>query len=325
VTLGDLLTNLYIDLGYPSSPPTDVTTRLTAQLNKAQRVILREPGLLRLRDTLAPLTFATVANQAVYGLPEAIVRIKAITERTNNRDLDEMTLPELRASDPGLTSTGTPWAYVPLGYRQVQLMPSTTGVWAVSSSASDTTQSAQINGIRSNGLMTGDLSATLTGLTRVAVGSAITDLVDIQSFSIAAVAVGVVSLYDAATNGNLLAQIPVGQTSAQYFTVQLYPTPTSAITYYVDGQLRIPVLNSSQDTPIIPEEFHDVLAAYARRLEYEKTGDNERMASALAEYTLGVQRLKHYVSSQPSEVLVFGQAAHRRFSRFGAWAPATDW
>lgn len=325
MNLGELLSDLYIAFDVQAAPATAVTTRFSGFLNKAHRAIIREPGLLRLRDTLSPLTFASVSGQAIYGLPNSLATIKAITERANNRDLDEMTVPELRANDPGLTSTGTPWAYVPLGYRPIQYVPASTGVWAASSSASDTTQTAQINGVRAAGLPTGDLQSTLTGTSRVAIGSTITDIVDLQTISISAVAVGIVSFYDAATNGNVLAQIPIGKTYPQYFCVQLYPAPTSAITYYVDGQLQILDMDDTQDVPMIPFEFHDLLLPYARMLEYERTGDDSRSQMARLEYQTGLSRLKYYISSMPSEIPVMGRPTTRRFSRFGPWAPATDW
>lgn len=319
MTLSELLSNLYIDLGFESSPPPSVTTRLTANLNKAQRAILREPGLLRLRDTLTPLTFTTEADRYIYGLPHALVRIKAISERDNDRDLDEMSIPQLRLTDPGFTATGTPWAYVPLSYRQVKNVPASTGLWAESTSGSDTTQVIRLSGVRADG-MPSSATATLTGQTRVQIGT-VTDYVDAQTISLSAVAAGVVTVYDAAVLGNEITQIPIGATSSQYFCVQVYPTPESAITYYVDGVMRLLPMVLSSDTPVIPEEFHDMLAAYARMREYEKTGDDERTQQAAKEYEIGMTRLKDFVQ-QPSEIPVMGRPQLRRYSRFGPWAPA---
>lgn len=321
MTLSEMLSNLYDDLGFDSTPAPSVVRRLTANLNKAQRAILREPGLLRLRDTLTPLTFTSESGRYIYGLPASLARITAITERDNDRDLDEMSIPELRLTDPGFTATGPPYAYIPLSYRQIENVPASTGLWAVSSSASDTTQAVYIDGVRASGLATGTVNATLTGLTRVAIGT-ITDYVDVKTVSISSTAVGIVTIYDAASAGNIIARIPVGAISPQYFCVQLYPTPASEITYYVDGSLRLTTMTIASDTPIIPEEFHDMLPAYARMREYEKTDDMERRALAAAEYDLGMTRLKHYVSSQPAEIPVMGRRVMRRYSRFGPWAPA---
>ena len=323
-TLGSLLSDLYRDLNFQGTPAADVTTRLTAYLNKSHQAILREPSLLRLRDTLSPLTFASVASQAIYGLPSQLARVYAVSERDNDRDLQSMTLADLRAGDPGLTSSGTPWAFVPLGYGPTKYAIATTGVWVASSDAADTTQVARVDGVRSGGLQTGDQTATLTGTTRVQIGS-FTDYVDIQAIIISAVGVGLISFYDASSSGNTLAEIPIGATSPRYFRVQLFPTPASAITYYVDGQLHIPSLAQTNDVPMLPEEFHDMLAAYARMREYERLGDDARMSNAGGEYELALSRLKHMIGTSPSEVLVMGQPARRRFSRYGAWAPAESW
>lgn len=321
MTLGELLTDLYADLGYAASPPAAVTTLLTRDLNKAHKALLREPSLTRLRDTLSPLTFASVADQAIYGLPTALERIRVLTERDNDREIEPISIADLRRLDPGLSSTGTPWAYVELGYRPVQAVPASTGIWAVSSSAADTTQTITINGVRSAGLPTGDVTATMTGTSRVALGT-LTDYIDVTGVSLSAAAAGVVSLYDASTGGTELAQIPIGARTSQYVCIQLYPTPTGAITYYVDGTMRIVELDDSQDSPMLPEEFHDLLAAYARMREYERKGDS-RLGVATDEWLRGLNRLKHYVSSQPGRSYVLGTASARHTSRYGPWYPAS--
>lgn len=323
-TLGTLLSDLYRDLNFQDTPATAVTTRLKAHLNKAHQAILREPSFSRLRDTTSPLTFASVANQAIYGLPAQINRVRAITERDNDRQLQPITLEELRADDPGLTATGTSWAFVPLSYGPIKYVPAATGIWVASSSASDTSQTAMVNGVRTGGIATGDQTATINGTTRTAIGS-FTDYVDVQTISISAVGVGLISFYDASTGGNTIAEIPIGKLSPRYFRVQLYPIPSSAITYYVDGQYDIPELDDTQDVPMLPEEFHDLLSAYARMREYERLGDNDRMMFAANEYTTGLSRLKHMVSTSPSEMPVMGRPVRRRFSRYGPWAPADTW
>ena len=323
-TLGSLLSDLYRDFNFQTTPATDVTTRLTAYLNQAHTNLLREPSLTRLRDTLAPLTFASVAAQTIYGLPANLVRIYSITERDNDRYLQSMTLAGLRAGDPGLTSSGTPWAFVPLGYGPLKYTPASTGIWVASSSASDTTQVARIDGVRAGGTPSVNITATLTGTTRVQLGT-LTDYVDLQNAQVDIVGVGTITFYDASSSGNAIAEIPIGATSPRYLRIQLFPTPASAITYYVDGQYNIPVMAVSGDVPMLPDEFHSLLAAYARMREYERQGDKERMRNAGDEYALGVTRLKHAVGTNPAEMLVMGQPTRRRFSRYGAWAPADTW
>lgn len=318
MTLSDLRALVYERLNYASSPGTPVQTRVTNMLNAAQRRILREPGLSRLRDTDAALTFASVSGQAIYGLPAAISRIRAITDRTNDRQLISIDVQTLRLSDPGVDASGTSDYYVPLGYKPTLLPPNASGLWAASSSAADTTQVLQLNGIRSGGLESGDVPTTLTGITRVALGT-FTDYVSVTSLTLDAVAAGLVTVYDAAVSGNTIAQIAIGKKSPQYFCVQLYPTPTTAITYYVDGTLKTPDMDDADDVPTLPEEFHDLVFYGALVEEYEKA-DDPRLASALRLYDLGLSRLKHAVGAFPDQQLHMG-ARLSRVSRLGPWYP----
>jgi len=328
VTVADLHADLCADLGFGAvaTAPSDLLARLLRHYNKAQRAILREPGLSRLRDTAAPMTFASVVDQAIYGLPSQLERITAITERDSDRVLMPLALRDLRSMDPALRASGGPPShFVPLGYRPVKHTIDSTGLWVASSSASDTTQTARIQGIKATGEPTGPLTASLNGVTRVQIASSITNFADVQEFTISAVGVGTISLYDAASSGNTLAEIPIGKQSSQYFVIQLYPTPGSAITYYVDGTLKIPELVNTQDVPIGPDSFHDLIGVWARMHEYEIKGDQERFVIAQAEYAKGLSRLKYSVANHAAEAPVLGGRASRHQSRYGAWAPIQPW
>jgi hypothetical protein len=320
VTKGQLLSILYERLNFAASPATDVTTRLGNALNEGHRMILREPGLQRLRDVAGPVTFASVASLGYYGLPAVLSDIRAITDRTNDRRLQTLSWTAVRSGDPGLDATGTPHGYVNVGIRQVKRLPVSTGLWAVSSSAADSTQTIQANGIRSAGDPTGDQTATLTGTTRVAIGT-LTDYVDVLQLSLSAVGAGVVDIYDAAAAGNLLASIPVGALHPQYLGVILYPTPTAAITYYVDGPARILDMDDAQDVPMLPEEFHDLLVHAALLIEYQKR-DDPRRAAALEHYKRGLAALKHHLAAGPDDLPVMGVPSSVRTSRLGPWFPA---
>lgn len=325
MTVTDLLADLYEAFLFGATQSgTAVATRFTRHLEKAHKAIMREPGLARLRDTLSPLTFASEASRAIYGLPAALERVTAISERANNRTLIPMTMPELRALDPGLTATGSPSHEIPLGYRVIAQPPASTGLWAVSSAAGDTTQSLQVNGIRSSNLQGGDVNTTLNGITRVALGT-FTDYVDVQVLALSAVCVGTVTIYNAVTAGNVIAQIAIGQTSPQYFCVQLWPTPSAAITYYVDGTLRLVGLSDVRDVPWLPDEFQDALMPRARMYEYEFKGDTERWRLAKLEYDEAVSDLKYAVSAMANDTPTLGRSARRGLSRLGGQYPADRW
>lgn len=320
MTRADLLAILYERLNYQASPATAVTTRLGNALNEAQRRLLREPGLGRLRDTAGGLTFASEASRAYYGLPSTITKVRAITDRTNDRLLQPISLMALRSGDTGLDSTGTPAAYVEMGQSPVARHPATSGVWAVSTSAADAAgPTITIEGILSSGLASGEQTATLTGAARVQIGSLAT-FTQIVHCTLSAGCAGTISLYDAAAAGNLLASIAIGKTAPAYVGVQLYPTPDAAVTYYVDGLLAVPDMDDATDVPVLPEPFHDLLVHGALVLEYEKRDDPERLMMATEVYRNGVSQLKYFLAAQDAPML--GGSGGVRTTRLGSWTPA---
>jgi hypothetical protein len=246
--------------------------------------------------------------------------VRAITDRTNDRILTPLTWLAIRAGDPGLDASGPPYGYVRVGHRFVSRLPVSTGVWAVSSAAGDTTQSIQLNGIRSGGLLTGDQTATLTGTSRVAIGT-FTDYVDITTVSLSAVAAGTITLYDAAASGNILAEIAIGHLYPSYQGVYLYPTPTSAVTYYADGVSRILDMDDTLDVPVLPEEFHDLLIPATLMLEYEHK-DDSRYVKAVELFKDGLSDLKYHLSGSPDVMPTLGSPVLPRTSRLGGWFPA---
>ena len=126
-----------------------------------------------------------------------------------------------------------------------------------------------------------------------------------------------ITVYDASADGNTVATIPIGKLYPQYYCVQLYPTPDAAITYYVDGAQRLVVMDDTLDTPVLPEEFHDLVLYGALVLEYEKQ-DDPRVALADRLYREGLTALKYAIASEGT----FGSGAQARYSRLGAWTPA---
>jgi hypothetical protein len=318
MTLGDLLSDLYRTLNYTSTPPAATTTRLTAYLNDVHRQVLSTPGLDRLRDDT--ITFASVANQPYYGLPPSIARIEAITDRTTQIRLRERSRDEILLGDPALVMTGPPDCYINRGFQQVQTQPAAaTGLWAVSSSAADNTQTVWIETIRTGGYAFAG-SLTLNGLTRVQLGT-FTDHIEVTKFYLGPITAGTVSLFDAAAAGNELARIRITGTYARYLQIQLYPTPASAITYFVDYVRNIPEMANQNDEPLLPLDFHSILADGALWKEYTRSDDTRR-GDAARNYELGMSQLKYFVTCPPDFLPSrLGRIVER--SRFGANYPAT--
>jgi hypothetical protein len=318
MNLTALLAELYRRCDYTSAPPTAITTRLTSHLNITHRQILGTPGLDTLRDDT--ITFASVANQAMYGLPPAIARIEAITDRTTMLRLRQRALLDIRASDPGLVQTGPSESFIVRGWQQVATQPAAaTGLWAVSTSASDT-QSCYIETVRTGGYARVGAAVALTGTTRVQLGT-LTDHIEVDKFYVSTAAVGAISLYDAVNAGTELARIPIGGTYARYLGIQLYPTPASAITYYVDYLRTIADMVNGTDEPLLPDDFHWVLLEGALMKEWTKLDDARRTVSE-RDYTKGMSALKYFMNC-PADFLPSRKDRVTERSRFGAWYPGT--
>ena len=293
MTFRDLCQSVYADTGYKSEPKADVVTRVKRWINEGHKHCLRMAGMEELRR--ATLTFASVASQKIYGFPQAFERIDAILDEANNRRLGFLSRDAYRLVDPGETATGGPSQYwTPEGWQPAFFQPTSDGVWVVSTSVLDITQKVKFQGIRANGDLQAAQEATLNGTARVAIGT-ITDYVQITMWMMDSAAVGTVSLYDASASGNELSRLPINATSVQYQTVRLWPTPSAAITYTVDGILEVGDLVQNNDTPILPPIFHDLPAAYARMREYERTND-PRLPIAAAEFERGAQTMRSQIA-----------------------------
>ena len=323
MTFAELLAEVYDDLGYQTAPATAVVTRIKRRINKAQEQLLSDPALASLLN--GSMTFASVASQARYGLSN-VAQIRILRETTNDRRLFPKSLDWYRTTNPDPASnTGTPSWYVPLGPVAVAQVPAATGtgLWVVSSSASDTALTTTVDAIRVGGYPHNPTAVTLTGTTRAAIGS-LTDYIDVTQFQLSAAAVGDVSLYDAAAAGNLLAVIPRGQTTSRYYGVILTQTPSTAITYSLDVEFEIQPLVNDTDESRLPQKFHRLLGIIARKREYELK-DDERYAEAKSQEEAETLKLKAYVNNPPGTVLVPGGAI-RGVSDVGPQYPAgTIW
>lgn len=322
MTLTALLAALYRDFAYPSAPPSAITTRLTYSLNRAQREILTIPELSHLRQNVTPAT--ALANTARTGLPVDVAKVLYITDRANQIKLQQVPLSELRITDPGQAFTGGyPWRYSPVGRQAVQRQPGTTGLWVVSSSASDTTQKAYTEGVITGGYPQNYVSGgtSLNGLTRVAIGgaSARTDYIDVTKFYLDAVGVGFISLYDAAAAGNELARIPIGQTYSSYLAVEWFPIPTADTTEYVDYERQIFDMVNGTDEPLVPADFYDLLELGAKAMEYEKIDDN-RKTQTRAEYEQRKLALKSFVMNDGDRIVSL-RPTRMGWNRLGAMYP----
>lgn len=313
MALHDLRLSLCRKLGYADAPATEVTTRLTMFLNEIHRRLLGLPGMGHLRQSQT--TFATVASTPQYSLPQDVARIVGIRDATNDATLIGQSWEWYMAQEPDPAgTTGIPEYWAPVGQVAVASQPSDASALYVDSTSASDTATCYVEGIRTGGYPFSS-SVTMTGTTAVQIG-AWTDIVAVTKFYVSSATVGTVVLTEDAEGGTELARIPIGQTHARYLRIALWPTPDSAYTLTLDYTRQIEDMTYHTDEPLVPRDFHWVIEAGAKMLEYEKQ-DDRRYPAAKAEYEKGVRDLKWFVTQQAD-----GGAASAGRSSLGPWYPA---
>jgi hypothetical protein len=277
----------------------------------------------RVLDSDMPYTFASVTNQARYAIPDGQT-IRHISEQTNDRLLRALSLEDYRRYDPDPVShTGTPSHYVPIGRVAVATVPSVAAELFVKSTSASDVGWAFLEGIITGGY-TRTVSIKMTGVTAVSLATAVTTFIDVTDFYISVPAVGTVTLNQTSGAGTELAQITIGQTRQWYQGFYLWPTPSAAVTYYIDTRKSITDLVQMTDEPPLPPAFHPMIPAYARMREWEMKGEMEKLLLSKQQWDRWLSRLKYAVRADPDFLPVAGRRQRIGYSRLGAWTPA-DW
>lgn len=315
MTLSDIQTNIYDRMGY-GNPPSDTATvrRILGLINETELEIIRKRGMDKIRRRILP--FSTVDGSPECVLPRAASRIYGIYDRSNQRPLSERGFTEIQNYDPGLThSSANPEAFAIVNYSaSFARQPSDSSQLLIKSSAAgDTTQTAYIEVIDSNGELK-TASVTLTGTTAVNLGPS--DSINIVDLYLSAVAVGTVTLHEDTGAGTELARIGIGRTRANYTQLYIYPTPTAASTLYADVDIAWVPMANANDEPSIPADFHYLIGIGARIKEYEK---KEKMAIRksviIEEWNPGMSELRLEMHRRGIET------QERRWSQLGGYYP----
>jgi hypothetical protein len=319
VTLRDIERSVYRRLNKNVTVPNQETqARIRQFINDRHRDLLTDfPGLC---DDV--ITFASVASQQRYALPEqGIAQIQRIWETTNDRPLEIRDRSWLRVNDAD-PQTGTPCAWIPVSQTQVHTQPSNASeVFVDSDSASDTCR-AYVEGIVTGGYRR-KAEVTMTGTTAVTLDSTITSWIQIDKFYLSEEAVGTVTLHEDASGGTELSKIVPGDTYSTFHTFYLYPTPSAVVTYYVDIKRAVFEMANPLDEPLLPVNFHQMLAIGARLDEYEHNDDPARRQIAETEWDRWHKKLTTYVVSKPSTTIdLNAEPGMPSRSRLGAWYPA---
>ena len=243
-------------LKFADSPDSSVSTRIKDAINQWHRNTLVVPGIgNKLRRV--QIARATTASRASYGVPFS--KILHITERSNDRRLIKRSLDWYRTAFADPTQhEGTPLWWVQEGQTRIERPPADASELFIKSTSASDTGTAYVEVIRSGGYRR-SLSVVMTGTTAVSLGAAITDVVDIVDFFISAAAVGTITLHEDSGTGTELARIAIGELYPRYLQVAFAPTPSAAITYFIDGIPDTVDMSVSTDEPLLPRDFHDLL------------------------------------------------------------------
>lgn len=308
-----------------ATPDPVVRARLNRYLNQSYRQVLGRKGIgSKVRRRTMPCT--TTANSPFMALPRAAIKLFQLTDRTNDTDLMEISLDELRYRDPGLRSSATnPSAYVSLdNLAAVTQTPTTAGSITIeSSNPADTGVGTYV--YLELVLNNGDTKITrsqLNGMTPVAV---LANVQHVMKFYITSLMNGDITLKDAA--GNTMATIPVlssshagERASAYYMLLHLFPVPSAVLTLYADVELHVQDLANDTDEPLLPEDFHDVLLNGALMREYKTREKITMYKVEWNEFNQRIAEMRTFLN-RPSGA-VFNDNRPRRFSQLGGWFPA---
>jgi hypothetical protein len=288
MTLNDIELDVYRRLDYADTPPPSVKNRIDGFINQRHRQLLASDRMRPLR--LATTTLTSIPLRSSYGLPFGCARVSRVTDQDNDVLLGTQTYEWVREHAPNpQDTTGTPTHWIPLGFSPVATRPSTAALWMASLDDPPGTAITftlvlvgDYNGRPGQTVTVSPVMSspdpTVRNPITLPVGFTPSDIV---RFSADTVLAGSVAIFDTGTQGtgNLISQISAGQTKARYYRVGLYPVPSAAILYWIDYEREIRDLTAPLDEPLLPVDFHDLIAVLARMDEYEFKSDDRWQAT----------------------------------------------
>jgi hypothetical protein len=119
-------------------------------------------------------------------------------------------------------------------------------------------------------------------------------------------------------DGIPVAYIDLGASSSGLLQVQFWPTPQAAYAYLVDYTAQYVDMSADADVPLLPEDFHHVLALGAQADEWRRM-DDDRYAALRQDVDLELRNMNAWVWD------LADSTNERRIgprSRLGAWYPS---
>jgi hypothetical protein len=158
----------------------------------------------------------------------------------------------------------------------------------------------------------------MTGTTAVSLVTS--GCVEITAFYLSAPAVGNVILSEDAEGGTTLVSLAPGSTSVRYLHIQLWPTPSAVITYYVDYTRELADLVQDKEEPLLPPDFHHILWKGAVSDEW-MLKDDERAALVRQDLEIELRHLNHWLWNV-ADFRPAPEDTRLKYSRLGGWFSA---
>lgn len=333
MTFAELQRGVFDDMQYQAAPKPGVQERVRRFLNEGLERVLRRPRLKSLR--IAQLPFMSEAGRGFYGAAKSIDRIDYIIDVVNGRRLQMRTRDWYRSLDPSVRTSGTPAYWIPEGFTPVEQQPQAdpSGYYtliAVSDDALDTTQRLNVRILRAppyNDVVDiknndGNL---LAGTTPVTIFQSLL-YSQIVQVHLDATTVGNISLTDGGGRslGMVTASAIDGSQSSRMLGFRLYPTPSAALEYQMEGQYAIPRLVHDEDTPPFADSYHEMLCCYARGRMYRKDGRLQQSQMEMAEFERYAIDLTAHIEYPVNYKPVSGKlgTGTHGWSDLGPWFPA---
>ena len=283
MTLNEIELDVYRRLDYADTPPPSVKNRIDGFINQRHRQLLASDRMRPLR--LATTTLVSVPDRASYGLPYGCSRVARVMDQTNQYLLGAHTYEWAREADAAPPRvSGTPTHWIPLGYSPCAMRPFSSPTLYYSAPGVIAATGIDLAFVIDGGVTVSvHLAAPPSNGTPQAIptGGNVTDIFTFAAIDPAAFRI---TLSTDLAGTQIISQIAAGTTTARYYRIGFYPSPAAAITYWVDYEREIPTLVDPSDEPLLPIDFHDIIALWARLDEYEfKSDDRWLVTKSLVE------------------------------------------
>jgi hypothetical protein len=158
----------------------------------------------------------------------------------------------------------------------------------VSDDAGDTTQTVNVQGLDTNGILISE-TRSLNGTTPVVTSKSFTKVMSLSKDAVTAGNVTVTSNAAAVTN----VVIPPYNRHISHPVVKLYNIPGDARDLYYDFTMKLPDLVANDDISLIPERYHDVIELYAKHRCYQHLNNPNMSQLTFVEFQTRIQDMQN--------------------------------